>query len=86
MERSLQPVIVFAFSKRDCESHALAMSKLDFNTAEEKKLVREVFENATDVLSDDDKMLPQVRDLRLVTITYNLVQSRTITITYNGQE
>ena len=36
------------------------MSKLDFNTADEKKLVREVFENATDVLSDDDKQLPQV--------------------------
>jgi len=36
------------------------MSKLDFNTADEKALVREVFENATDVLSDDDKQLPQV--------------------------
>jgi len=60
MERSLQPVIVFSFSKKDCESHALQMSKLDFNTSEEKSLVREVFENATDVLSDDDKQLPQV--------------------------
>lgn len=63
MERSLQPVIVFAFSKKDCESHALQMSKLDFNTPEEKQLVREVFENATDVLSDDDKQLPQVNIL-----------------------
>lgn len=61
MERALQPVIVFSFSKKDCESHALQMSKLDFNTSEEKALVREVFENATDVLSDDDKQLPQVR-------------------------
>ena len=61
MERSLQPVIVFSFSKKDCESHALQMSKLDFNTSEEKALVREVFENATDVLSDDDKQLPQVQ-------------------------
>ena len=32
MERNMQPVIVFSFSKRDCEAYALQMSKLDFNT------------------------------------------------------
>ncbi len=32
MERSYQPVIVFSFSKRECEAYALQMSKLDFNT------------------------------------------------------
>ena len=32
MERNLQPVIVFSFSKRDCEAYALQMSKLDFNS------------------------------------------------------
>ena len=32
-----------------------------FFTAEEKKLVEEVFRNATDCLSDDDKKLPQVK-------------------------
>ena len=31
MERQLQPVIVFSFSRRDCEAYALQMSKLDFN-------------------------------------------------------
>lgn len=34
MERQLQPVIVFSFSRRDCEAYALQMSKLDFNTRE----------------------------------------------------
>ena len=34
MERQLQPVIVFSFSRRDCEAYALQMSKLDFNTGE----------------------------------------------------
>ena len=34
MERQLQPVIVFSFSRRDCEAYALQMSKLDFNTSE----------------------------------------------------
>jgi len=60
MERQLQPVIVFSFSRRDCEAFALQMSKLDFNTADEKTLVEEVFTNAIDCLSEDDKLLPQV--------------------------
>lgn len=32
MERNYQPVIVFAFSKRECENLGQQMSKLDFNT------------------------------------------------------
>ncbi|XP_062509279.1 exosome RNA helicase MTR4-like [Corticium candelabrum] len=60
MERNLQPVIVFSFSKRECEAYALQMSKLDFNTDDEKSLVEEVFANAVDALSDEDKHLPQV--------------------------
>lgn len=38
----------------------MQISKLDFNLAEEKKLVDEVFMNATAVLSEEDKQLPQV--------------------------
>ena len=32
MERNLAPVIVFSFSKKDCEAYAMQMTKLDFNT------------------------------------------------------
>ena len=32
MERQLKPVIVFSFSRQNCEALALDMSKLDFNT------------------------------------------------------
>uniref|UniRef100_A0A8C5M953 RNA helicase n=1 Tax=Leptobrachium leishanense TaxID=445787 RepID=A0A8C5M953_9ANUR len=60
MERNFQPVIIFSFSKKDCEAYALQLSKLDFNTDEEKKMVEEVFNNAIDCLSDEDKKLPQV--------------------------
>ncbi|RWS27306.1 superkiller viralicidic activity 2-like 2 [Leptotrombidium deliense] len=60
MERNLAPVIIFSFSKRECEAYALKMSKLDFNTPAEKDLVAEVFNNAIDVLSEEDKKLPQV--------------------------
>jgi len=60
MERNFAPVIIFSFSKKECEQYALQIAKLDFNTAEEKALVEEVFSNATAVLSDEDKQLPQV--------------------------
>lgn len=35
MERNFQPVIIFSFSKKDCEAYALQMTKLDFNTGTE---------------------------------------------------
>ncbi|CAF1023234.1 unnamed protein product [Rotaria sp. Silwood1] len=60
MERNLAPVIVFSFSKKDCESYACAIAKLDFNSDDEKRLVEEVFTNAIDLLSDEDKKLPQI--------------------------
>lgn len=60
MERDLAPVIVFSFSKKECEVYALSLSKLDFNTSEEKESVEVVFNNAIDVLSAEDKKLPQV--------------------------
>ncbi|KAH3850420.1 hypothetical protein DPMN_092831 [Dreissena polymorpha] len=60
LERKFAPVIVFSFSKKDCEAYAMQMTKLDFNTEEEKILVQEVFNNAIDALSDEDKKLPQV--------------------------
>ncbi|XP_026843750.1 exosome RNA helicase MTR4 [Drosophila persimilis] len=63
MERNFAPVIIFSFSKKDCEIFAMQMAKLDFNTADEKKLVDEVFNNAMDVLSDEDRRLPQVENV-----------------------
>ncbi|XP_023302269.2 exosome RNA helicase MTR4 [Lucilia cuprina] len=63
MERNFAPVIIFSFSKKDCEVYAMQMAKLDFNTVEEKKLVDEVFNNALDVLSEEDRQLPQVENV-----------------------
>jgi ATP-dependent RNA helicase DOB1 len=61
MERQYEPVIVFAFSKRECERLALQMAKLDFNDDDEKALLERVFNNAVASLSDDDQQLPQVQ-------------------------
>ncbi|XP_038207970.1 exosome RNA helicase MTR4 [Zerene cesonia] len=63
MERNFAPVIIFSFSKKDCELYAMQMAKLDFNTIEEKKLVDEVFNNAMDVLTEEDRKLPQVENV-----------------------
>lgn len=60
MERNYQPVIVFSFSKKECEALALQMSKIDLTEETEKKSIDKIFNNAVDSLSDDDKNLPQV--------------------------
>ena len=38
--RNYDPVIIFAFSKKECEALALNLSKLDFNTDEERAVPR----------------------------------------------
>jgi ATP-dependent RNA helicase DOB1 len=64
MDRSLSPCIVFSFSKKECEALALQLSKLDLNDEDEKRLVMEVFTNAMDALSDEDRRLPQVEHIQ----------------------
>ncbi|KAJ2394421.1 ATP-dependent RNA helicase mtr4, partial [Coemansia sp. RSA 2559] len=63
MTRNYHPVIVFCFSKRECEGLALQMSKLDFNQDSEKDMVAEVFNNAISSLSEDDRRLPQIENI-----------------------
>ncbi|KAK6147476.1 hypothetical protein DH2020_018388 [Rehmannia glutinosa] len=60
MERKFQPVIIFSFSRRECEQHAMSMSKLDFNTPEEKDVVEQVFRNAIQCLNEEDRNLPAI--------------------------
>ncbi|KAK9370626.1 rRNA-processing arch domain-containing protein [Lipomyces kononenkoae] len=63
MTKNYNPVIVFSFSKRECEALALQMSKLDFNEDEEKDMISKVFNNAISQLSDEDKELPQIKHI-----------------------
>ena len=60
MEKNFLPAIVFSFSKKECEFYAKQVFKLKFNAEEERKLVQEVFDNAMDALSEEDRSLPQV--------------------------
>jgi len=63
MQRGYDPCIVFSFSKRECESLASQMEKMDLTSDEEKKLVEGVFTSAMDTLSEDDRRLPSVNDM-----------------------
>lgn len=63
MVKHYNPVIVFAFSKRQCEGLALQMSKLEFNTDEEKAMVSTVFNNAIEALGEEDRSLPQIEHI-----------------------
>ncbi|KAL3767560.1 hypothetical protein ACHAWU_000223 [Discostella pseudostelligera] len=63
MTRNLNPVIVFSFSKKDCEKYALELKREDYTDEVEKDLISQVFSNAIESLSEDDRKLPQVEAL-----------------------
>lgn len=43
MEKKLDPLIVFSFSKKDVEAYAKSMCKMDLTSEEEKDLIEETF-------------------------------------------
>ncbi|PVI07872.1 antiviral helicase [Periconia macrospinosa] len=63
MVKSYNPVIVFSFSKRECENYALDMSQLSFNDQSEKDMVSKVFTSAIASLSEEDRELPQIKHI-----------------------
>lgn len=63
MLKHFNPVIVFSFSKRECEAYALQMSSMAFNDDSEKQMVTKVFENAIESLSEEDRLLPQIQHI-----------------------
>ena len=63
MLKKYNPVIVFSFSKNQCEAYALQMSNLAFNDDSEKQMVEQVFNNALEMLSEEDKQLPQILNI-----------------------
>ncbi|KAL8144371.1 hypothetical protein V2J09_017403 [Rumex salicifolius] len=63
IHRQYDPVILFSFSKRECELLAMQMAKMDLNDDNEKVNIETIFWSAMDMLSDDDKRLPQVTNM-----------------------
>jgi ATP-dependent RNA helicase DOB1 len=62
-DRNFVPVIVFAFSKKDCENNAVAMKNVDLTSEDEKRLIGEVYSNALATLSAEDRELPQIQSM-----------------------
>ncbi|KAJ5610380.1 hypothetical protein N7510_007099 [Penicillium lagena] len=63
MLNKFNPVIVFSFSKRECEAGALNLKNLSFNDDSEKAMVVKVFHSAIEMLSPEDQELPQIKNL-----------------------
>jgi ATP-dependent RNA helicase DOB1 len=63
MKNNYNPVIVFAFSKRECEGLALTLAKAEYNSTDEQEAVTSIFNNATGNLAVDDRQLPQIVNL-----------------------
>lgn len=63
MVKNYNPVIVFSFSKRECENLALQMSKLDMCDDVERDNVSKIFTNAMNSLSEADRKLPQIEHI-----------------------
>ncbi|KAL5813687.1 hypothetical protein ACOSQ4_024328 [Xanthoceras sorbifolium] len=63
IQRQYDPVIIFSFSKRECEFLAMQMAKMDLTEDDEKANIETIFWSAMDMLSDDDKKLPQVSNM-----------------------
>lgn len=59
-ERSYLPIIVFSFSKKDCELNALSLKNIDLSTEEEKESIDFIFNSALATLAEEDRNIPQV--------------------------
>ncbi|XP_026194047.1 exosome RNA helicase MTR4 [Cyclospora cayetanensis] len=74
--RNYTPVIVFCFSKKECEANAQALigrgdgsptgnssGSVSLTSEEERKLIAEIFQNAVNTLDEEDRQLPQIKSI-----------------------
>lgn len=60
--KNFVPIIVFSFSKKECEIHAARIRQEMFNNEEDQEKVKIIYSKAIDVLNKDDQNLPQVKN------------------------
>ena len=63
VEKKLNPVIVFSFSKREVEGYAMSMQKLDLTTEDEKEEIVTMYNSAMSSLSQEDRELSQIQQM-----------------------
>ncbi|OII76987.1 DEAD DEAH box helicase family protein [Cryptosporidium andersoni] len=59
-ERNYLPIIVFSFSKKDCETNAMYLGSTDLTNSEEKESIDFIFQSALATLAEEDRNIPQV--------------------------
>jgi ATP-dependent RNA helicase DOB1 len=65
MERQLDPVIVFSFSKKDVESYARSIcTKYDLTTKAEKERIELIYSRSLLVLDEKDRQLPAIQAMK----------------------
>ncbi|KAJ6238352.1 exosome RNA helicase mtr4 [Anaeramoeba flamelloides] len=63
VEKNYDPIIVFAFSKKQCEVKAMELSQMSFTTSEEQEMIQFIYKQAIGTLSEDDQKLPQIKKM-----------------------
>ena len=59
----MNPVIVFSFNKKEVEAFAVGLNDQDLNDVDDKEAVEEIFNNAIESLAEEDRELPQIREI-----------------------
>jgi len=62
LEKASLPAVVFSFSRKDCETYAMKVSK-DFLNEEEKATVKMIFEKAIESLREEDRKIPLIQNM-----------------------
>lgn len=62
IERVNVPAVVFSFSRKECEAHAMKVRK-DFLSQEEKDMVKTIFDNAISSLRQEDRTIPIIEKM-----------------------
>ncbi|EPY51688.1 TRAMP complex ATP-dependent RNA helicase [Schizosaccharomyces cryophilus OY26] len=58
------PLIVFCFSKKECEANVFQLNKVDLNGDEKKDLINEIIDSALLQLNKEDREIPQFNHMR----------------------
>jgi len=63
-QNDLFPMIVFVFSRRDCDKLHESLGSRSFVQPEEKEFINQIFNNAIAKLDPEDRELPQIESMR----------------------
>lgn len=63
MLRNFDPMIVFSFSKTECDALADQMHDMDLTTDEEKPIIEAIYTGAIEVLAEQDRRLADVQNI-----------------------